>query len=293
MDRAFDLDPQLRSRAGDANYAELINAASPWYMKGAFAMLTAFDRWTAAIGFMAVYKANIEGGAGRARAVSEAQRAVAMTQNAVHPKDKPRLWKDAQGIAFLRAAMVFTGDAAKKLNIAGYDLIQAARRPWTNRGKILRIAYALAFEAILMKFIREGFPGGDEDWPEWLADAFASDALNMIPLAGGEAADFYDRAIRGKYRDAPRSILFSPVYEAYKAYEALLDGENEKSLSHAATFYGQALSGLTGYPLPVVAIKRAFRGAKALGEGDVAGALGAQLGHYTPGPKMKRRRRRR
>jgi hypothetical protein len=76
------------------------------------------------------------------------------------------------------------------------------------------------------------------------------------------------------------------------AGESPAKGEGGKALSHAANVYAQAFSGLTGYPVPLVAVKRAYRGAKALGEGDVWGALGAQLGHYKQETKRTRRRRR-
>jgi hypothetical protein len=33
----------------------------------------------------------------------------------------------------------------------------------------------------------------------------------MLPIVGGELVDLYDRKIRGKYRDMPRSIRVSPV----------------------------------------------------------------------------------
>jgi hypothetical protein len=214
-----------------------------------------------------------------------------MTQNATHAKDKPRLWQEAQENTLLRAAMMFTGDAAKRLNIAGYDLVQAVRRPWTNKGKIMRIAFALALETVIMKLIREGEPDDDESWAEWSADAFAVDAVNMIPLIGGEVVEFYDRAVRGKYRDAQRSVLFSPFYEAYMAAANVKKGEGERAFWNAANVYAQGLSHLTGLPLPVTALRRIFRGAVALSEGDVLGAAGAQLGHYKQDTRRRRQRR--
>ena len=261
-------------------------------MKHAFTMMTEFDKWTAAVGFMATYNANIERGASQAQAVSEATRAVSMTQNATHAKDKPLLWRQAQANTLMRFAVMFTGDAAKRMNIAVYDLVQALRHPWTNRGKVLCYAFGLAFEALLVQAIRDGGPDDDETWAEWTAQAFAKDALNMIPLVGGEAVDFYERKVRGKYRSERRSILFSPFYEAYMLGANIKESEGVRALGNAMNFYAQAFSGSTGMPVPVVAIRRAFRGAKALSEGDVLGAAGAQLGHYRQEPGRRQRRRR-
>jgi hypothetical protein len=256
-------------------------------MRAAFKMMTTIDRDVASIGFMAVYNANIERGLSRADAVSEASRAVFMTQNATHAKDKPLLWRQN---SFVRAAMMFTGDAAKRWNIATYDLVRSFRNGGAPR--VMYIALSLALEAAMTKTIRDGDPDDGEGWAEWAADATAQDALSSIPLVGGEAVDLYNHLIRGKRNYSESSVFFAPMKEAAYAIKNLAEGEYEKAIWNALNVYAHGFTSLTHYPVPVTALKRGVGSIRALSEGDVKSAFSVQIGRW-PEKKTRRRGRRR
>jgi hypothetical protein len=286
--RAFELDPQLRSRAGDASFAGLVDENSKLHMRYAFTLMTKVDQFVSAVGFVATYESNIARGESHETAISEAQRAVFMTQNATHAKDKPLLWKQS---AAIRAAMMFTGDAAKRWNISTYDFVQAVMTPGHRIQKTFYIGLGLGLEVILTKLLRRGTPDDDEDWGEWMADAFASDILSTIPLAGGELVDLYEYVLRKRRGGTTRSVLVAPFKEAYDAVKGFREGDYEKFLWSTVSSLAHLFSTAAHFPIPVTALRRAVGTGNALRKGDFKGAALIQIGRW-PDRKPTRRERR-
>jgi hypothetical protein len=274
IDRAYALDPSLRSRSGDASIATLKRLTPAWMSPG-FAMMAAMDRWAAAVGFLAVYDANIERGQSHAKSVSEAQRAINMTQNATSAKDKPLLWKQS---SFVRMAMMFTLDAAKRLNIATYDIARAleAKGGWNKAKTLFSTAMGLALGALITKAIGEGTPfddDTDEEWGEWIADAFTSEALSLIPIIGNEAVMTYQRIIGKRRNGTVESVLFAPFRNAADSARKFGDDDYSAMIWYAT----EALALATGF-VPATGLKRAINSIVMLGDGEYGDAIDNMLG---------------
>lgn len=208
---AYALDPTLRTRSGDAILQQLRGKTAP-YMRHAFTLLGALDRAVSSVGFVAVYNANLENGVSHDRSVSEARRAVNMTQNAATAKDKPYLWKQH---AALRSMMMFTGDAAKRWNISTYDMAVAMRSENDNRiQQTLYTALGWAMDAAAVYAIGNGLPGGDDEdsLAEWMNGAFVGDGINSVPLVGPALLKAYEAVIKNSRAGMPiRTIFEEPV----------------------------------------------------------------------------------
>ena len=274
LERAYELDPQIRSRSGDASIETLTRRLPVWIQPG-MAPMMAFDRWTAAIGFLATYDANIERGMSHRDALSEAQRAVNMTQNATSAKDKPLLWKQN---SVIRLAMMFTGDAAKRLNIATYDMAQALRSDggWNKIKNTFAVATGLAMGALLVHAISVGTPFDDdteEEWDEWIGDAFAREAISTIPIIGNEALLAYERLMGKKRYGSVESVMFAPVSNVIKSLESF----SEEDYGRAIWYATEALALTTGL-VPATGLKRAINSVVMLGDGELGDAIDNMLG---------------
>jgi hypothetical protein len=126
LNEVYALDPQMKDRAGSPilrAIKEDPNWGKRWYQKMiqlGFEPTAITDRVVAAIGWKATYYANLKN-LGKDGAIREAQRAVALTQQAAHAKDMPRIWRQ-HGLA--RLAMIFTSDAASTFGMTAYDFVR-------------------------------------------------------------------------------------------------------------------------------------------------------------------------
>jgi hypothetical protein len=231
--------------------------------------IAVMDRWVAAIGWKATYDANLKN-LGKEGAIREAQRAVALTQQAPHQKDLPRIWRQ-KGIA--RLAMIFTSDAAQTFGMSAYDLVRFIR---TRQGeKAFFTILGLTLTAILMKVVTDG-PGDDEapyeeeqGWLAWTRSAISEQAIASIPLVGKDAMLLYD-GMAGKYRGTQYSALVTPFERALRAMRILNKDAIEEDEMWKASEYALEAMSLGGLlPLPMTALRRARRSIDLwMGEGD-------------------------
>jgi hypothetical protein len=214
------------------------------------------DRIVAAIGWKATYDANLRN-LGREGAIREAQRAVALTQQASHSKDMPRVWRQ-KGIA--RLAMIFTSDAASTFGLSAYDFVRQLRSG--QKMKAFSTLVGLTLTAMLMKAATDG-PGDDETpyeeeqgWREWMASAFSEQALSSMPLIGKDLMLLYDK-MTGKYTGTQYSALVTPFEKAMRAAKILSKDDIEEDEMWKASEYALEALSLGGLmPLPVVGGRR-------------------------------------
>ena len=286
LERAYELDPQLADRGGNA----LMNAVlrdSEWgkaaYQRGLewmFAPVSIVDRWVAAIGWIATYEANLAKGATKEHAIREAQRAVRLTQQAASAKDLPRFWRSG---GYVKTVMAFTSDTAATLGMTAYDFVQQISSGEMNTTmKAFSTAFALAVTAIAMKAATDGISGDDDDEDggvgAWLGSALTEAFITSLPLVGKEAMMLYEE-LSGKYRGTTYSAFLTPVVKLLKGLDLMFDEDSEEEQFWKASgmlLDSIALSGIA--PIPSTAIRRAVQSVAMMDEGDADNAARTLFG---------------
>jgi hypothetical protein len=294
LQEVYELDPQMRDRQGSA-LLKAIRSDPNWgrnryqrLIQLGFEPIVIMDRWVAAIGWRATYDANLKE-LGPEKAAREAQRAVALTQQAVNAKDTSRLWRES-GLAKL--AMVFTSDAAQTFGMTVYDFTQQMRTgQLTKAGATL---LGLTLTAMWAKALKDGIPGGDDDsdeedeqgWTRWTASAFTTQAIESIPLVGKEAMTLYNN-LTGKYRGTQYSAIVAPIDKAIKAAriwtEEEGDEESEEEDFNRATWFALEALSLGGVPIPYTGAKRVIQSTNLwLSDDEPAAAALNMVGRRPP-----------
>jgi hypothetical protein len=265
LNEVYELDPQMKDRAGSPILRALKEDPN-WGKRGyqrfielGMEPIAIMDRWVAAIGWKATYDANLKA-LGKEGAIREAQRAVALTQQASHSKDMPRVWRQ-KGLA--RLAMIFTSDAASTFGMTAYDLARQLRSGQMT--KAFATLLGLTMSAMLMKAATDG-PGDDETpyeeeqgWLAWTASAVSEQAISSTPLIGKDAMLLYD-SLRGKYTGTQYSALVTPLEKAMRAAKILNKNNIEEDEMWRASGYALEALSLGGLmPLPVTGMRRTAR----------------------------------
>jgi hypothetical protein len=289
LEEVYEMDPQMRDRAG-SEMLRAIRQDPNWGKRGysrilrwAMQPISMMDRWVAAIGWRATYDANLKE-LGKEKAIREAQRAVALTQQTAHAKDSPAMWRQN---GYVRLIMLFTADAAQTFGMTAYDFVQQVR---TGQGrKVVATLTALTLTAMCMKAASDGLPWGDEDddddetsgWGQWTAEAVGEQAISSIPLVGKEAIALYD-AVSGNYRGTQYSAIISPIEKLIRAAKIMTKEELEEGDGWKATDYALEALSLSGVPVPYTAIKRAAQSLVYLNDYDPLAAAFILVGKRIP-----------
>ncbi|MBQ7262482.1 MAG: hypothetical protein IJR14_02065 [Synergistaceae bacterium] len=281
MARVTEMSPMLKERAG-SEILQAIREDPRWGQRmhqRALDILLApigmMDRATCAIGWQATYDANVAK-LGHEGAVREADRAVRLTQPISSARDKSRIWRQ-QGL--VRLGMMFTSDAAQTFGMTAYDLVQkltSGELDETVRG--FWSLMVLGLTAVWIKAMSEGIPWDDdeEEWGEWIADAFTEQSILSIPIVGKEALALWGTMSGKGYRSQWSSVV-APVERAARAVKLWTDEDSEEEERTRAawlTLDAMALGGVAH--LPVTGARRALKAALALRE-DGLGAAGRAL----------------
>jgi hypothetical protein len=287
LEEIYEMDPQMRDRAG----SELLRAIRQdprWGRRGyqkalriAMAPISIMDRWVAAIGWKATYYANLKN-LGKEKAIREAQRAVALTQQTAHAKDSPAIWRQN---GYVRLVMTFTSDAAQTFGMTVYDLAQQAR---TKQGrKAMATFLALSMTAIATKAMADWLSGADEDdegetdWGDWTLGALTEQAISSIPLIGKEGMVLYD-SLSGNYRGTQYSAIITPIERLARAAKIMTKEELEEDDGWKVSGYALEALSLSGLPFPYTAMRRAARSMVYINDYDPLGAALTLVGKRTP-----------
>ena len=287
LERIYDLDPQMRARAGDV-MLEAVRSdpawGSTWYQQAldiGLAPISAVDRWIAAIGWKAVFDKGIAEGKSVEAAAREAQRVVILTQQTVHAKDAPMVWRQS-GIA--RLAMIFTSEAAQMWGMGVYDFAQQIGRG-DIKGMLASVT-AMTVCATIMRMITDGAPedGTPEAWAKWVGAAMAEQSLSSIPLIGKDMVAMWQELDGSGYFGAQPTALGAPFAKAIKGAYWLLDDKDTND-ERAAWSIIEGLS-LLGARFPVTAARRFIDAGYLMSEGEQTEALLRVLGRRSEAKKV-------
>ncbi|MBQ9565181.1 MAG: zeta toxin family protein [Synergistaceae bacterium] len=282
LEEVYALDPQLQNRQGNLLLNEMMEAEGGTYAKVinmGMAPIGWVDRAASAIGWKAVYDANIAKGLSQQDAIKAAQRAVTLTQPTTLRKDAPRVY---QGSGLARLAMVFTNDCAQTFGITVYDLAAACRR-----GDAPGFLYTLAgvtLAAGMMRALTYGGPDEDdeESWAEWWRSALLRQSVEVVPILGKSAIHLWDT--KG-YSTGEMSPYLAPFAKMLSGANGLWD-DKEDNNERAVWNLIEGGSLLAGFPS--VALHRLRRVGQDVADGEAVKALQHMIGQRVRDKKARK-----
>ncbi|MBQ9565564.1 MAG: hypothetical protein IJU98_08260 [Synergistaceae bacterium] len=286
LEQVYEWDPQLRARQGNLILDAMRSAgtgASGLYQKAldlGMSGITLADKLTTAIGWKAVYNANIKKGLSHDAAVREAQRAVILTQPTVHAKDAPAVWK-ANGLT--RLAMAFTNDMAQTFGITMYDLDAAVRRG--DVPKFFATLLSVVLAAGMMGYLTTGGPDDDNDesLALWWAKMTGRQMAESIPLLGKGIIALWDSRGRSIREVSPYLAPFADLLKGVFGLWDDKEGNNERAVMDLMEA-GALLSGF-----PSTGLSRLWRAGKTAARGDVKNAMKRAIGMRVQEKKLRGR----
>lgn len=279
MEDIFEIDPQMRERFYDTTLryykvdeSKLGNVSLKYkkFIDAIMSPLASIDQRVAAIGWNAVYQAQLANGASPQEAVSVARRTVKLTQQQTEGSDMPMLWQQG-GLG--RLLIIFTNEASQIFGMSTFDMAASIKRG--SYPKVLRDITALMMTAVTYRIIKQGPPDEDETWAEYLLKAFSRQEIESIPIIGKEVSGTWDQLMWEDRTWQTNSVFAAPIIKILNGPKDIF-GEKSEKVSRYTGLTGRErgiwnviegislLSGAVGsYPLPVTAAKRVYTATKS------------------------------
>lgn len=279
MEDIFEIDPQMRMRFYDTTlrYYKVdeskLSGASLKYKKFIDAImspLSAIDQRVAAIGWNAVYQAQLSNGASPQEAARVARKTIKLTQQQAEASDMPMLWQQG-GLG--RLIMIFTNESSQIFGMSTFDMAASVKRG--DFPKILRDITALMLTALTYRMIKQGPPDDDETWAEYLLKAFGTQEIESIPIVGKEVSGVWDQLMWGDRIWQTNSVFAAPIIKLMNGPKDIFGEDSDKVSQYTGLTKRERgiwnviegislLSGVIGsYPLPVTSAKRAYTATKS------------------------------
>lgn len=305
LERVYSLSPQLAYRRGNAFYDLL--KKDPWMVNSEFGRVmnrfvemglepnAMIDRWVAAVMFDSAYRRKLaelrnEDGStpdgATDAAIRFAQDVVDRNMQPVTKIQLPSLWRHRRGMT--QIPLLFTTEAAKLINIIGYDIPRKIRN--MDLASVGRLTLATAISSILLRALTAGGPDDDEDetWFKWSTMALADYTIGGIPVVG----DAIMAKIENKSRRDSLPIVDYVWDTLNGAATYITDKENEMKANGLTTRENGTIAlmnlmAMMGAPIPANAIKRGYNAMQA---NSVVDSLLILAGNKTVLKRMQKER---